>query len=165
MKYWRSLGHKIVMFLDDGIGVDSCYEIASATNMFVEESIVDFGFLLADDKCYWEPVREIVWLGHVLNMNEHILYITEDRIKRLESFTDSLLFELRGNSSRIIKVRALASVVGQVISLQSVLGKIVRLCRRELYKCILSTASWNAGHTRGKRRYSVLAVKPKTLER
>ena len=27
MKYWRSLGHKIVMFLDDGIGGDSCYDL------------------------------------------------------------------------------------------------------------------------------------------
>ena len=116
VKYWRSLGHKIVMFLDDGIGGDSCYEIASETSRFVKESIVYFGFLLADDKCYWEQVREIVWLGHMLNMNEHKLYITEERIRRLESFTDSLLFQLRGNSSSIIKVRALASVVGQVIS-------------------------------------------------
>ena len=77
-------------------------------------------------------------------MNEHKLYITEERIRQLESFTDSLLFQLRGNGSSIIKVRALASVVGQVISLQSVLGKIVCLRTRELYKCILLTASWNA---------------------
>ena len=92
------------------------FEIASETSRFVKESIVDFGFLLADDKCYWEPVGEIVWLCHVLNMNEHKLYITEERIKGLEYFTDSLLFQLMGNSSSIIKVRALASAVGHVIS-------------------------------------------------
>ena len=44
------------------------FEIASETSRFVKESIVDFGFLLADDKCYWEPVRVIVWLGHVLKI-------------------------------------------------------------------------------------------------
>ena len=68
MKYWRSLGHRIVMFLDDGIGGSTCYELASETSRFVKESLVDFGFLLADNKCNWEPVKEVVWLGHVLNM-------------------------------------------------------------------------------------------------
>ena len=101
-------------------------------------------FLLADDKCHWEPFREVVWLGHVLNMNDHRLYITEERIKRLENFTDSFMYQIRGNNSGIIKVRALASALGQVISLQSVLGKIVRLRTRALYGCILSKASWNA---------------------
>ena len=74
------------------------FEIASETSRFVKESIVDFGVLLADnydDKCYWEPVREIVWLCHVLNMNKHKLYIIEERIKGLEYFTDSLLFQLQ----------------------------------------------------------------------
>ena len=144
VKYWRSLGHKIVMFLDDGIGGDSYYRLASESSRFVRQSIVEFGFLLADDKCHWEPVREVVWLGHVLNMNDHRLYITEERIKRLENFIDSIMYQIRGNSSGISKVRALASAVGQVISLQSVLGKIVRLRTRALYSCILSKASWNA---------------------
>ena len=51
----------------------------------------------------------------IKNMNKHKLYITEERIKGLEYFSDSLLFQLRGNSSSIIKVRALASAVCQVI--------------------------------------------------
>ena len=59
----------------------------------------------------------MVWLGHVLNMSDHRLYITEERIKRLENFTDSFMYQIRGNNSGIIKVGAL----GQVISLQSVL--------------------------------------------
>lgn len=34
--------------------------------------------------------------------------------------------------------------MGQIISMQTVLGKIVQLKTRELYKCILTAASWNA---------------------
>ena len=144
VKYWRSLGHRIVMFLDDGIGGSTCYELASEASRFVKESLVDFGFLLADDKCNWEPVKEVVWLGHVLNMSLFRLYITDERISRLESFIDSLLYQIRGSNCGLINVRAIASAVGQIISLQSVLGKVVRLRTRELYGCILTKASWNA---------------------
>ena len=144
VKYWRSLGHKIVMFLDDGIGGSACFEAALASSNFVRNSIVEFGFLLAHEKCNWEPVRVAVWLGHVLNMNDNKLFITDERIGRLEIFIDSIMYQLKGHTPEIIKVRVLASVVGQVISLQSVLGKIVRLRTRELYNCIMSKASWNA---------------------
>ncbi|MEW8545049.1 MAG: reverse transcriptase domain-containing protein [Candidatus Thiodiazotropha sp.] len=144
VKYWRSLGYKVIMFLDDGIGGSSCFETAVETSRFVRNSIIEFGFLLANEKCNWEPVRQVVWLGHLLNMNEHKLYITEERIRRLEIFIDSIMFQLKGDNTDIVKVRLLASAVGQVISLQGVLGKSVRLRTRELYNCILSKASWNA---------------------
>ena len=144
VKYWRSLGHRVVMFLDDGIGGNTSYGLALETSRFVRASLIDFGFLLADDKCNWEPAREAVWLGHVLNMSLYKLFITNDRIKRLEIFIDSLLYQVKQSNSGLIKVRAVASAVGQIISLQSVFGKIVRLRTRELYGCILSKASWNA---------------------
>ena len=98
MKYWRSLGHRIVMFLDDEIGGSTCYELASETRRSVRESLIYFGFLLADDKCNWEPVKEVVWLGHVLNMSLFRLYITDEGISRLESFIDSLLYQIRGSN-------------------------------------------------------------------
>ena len=45
--------------------------MASETTVFVEQSIVDFGFLLADHTCYWKPVIEIVV----------VYYMTGSRVK------------------------------------------------------------------------------------
>ena len=44
----------------------------------------------------------------------------------------------------LIKVRFIACIIGQIISIQTVLGKIVQLKTRELFKSIMSRASWNA---------------------
>ena len=44
----------------------------------------------------------------------------------------------------LVRVRALASVVGQIISMQVVFGKLVCLRTRALYECIISRASWKA---------------------
>ena len=55
-----------------------------------------------------------------------------------------LLFQIDRDQYSLIHVRVLASVVGQIISLQNVIGKIVRLMTRQMYRCILSRASWNA---------------------
>ena len=46
VKYWRSLGHKIVMFLDDRIGGDTRYRLASESSRFVRQSIFEFGFFV-----------------------------------------------------------------------------------------------------------------------
>ena len=48
------------MLLDDGIGGNTSYDLALETSRFVKASLIEFGFLLADDKCNWEPAREAV---------------------------------------------------------------------------------------------------------
>lgn len=144
LKYWRSLGFKVIMFLDDGIGGDVLLEKAKFASTFIRESLLEFGFLLAEDKCSWQPVRKGAWLGHTLDFVANKLYISEERICRLEMSVRSLLFQISSDKLNLVQVRALAGVVGQIISLQSVLGKIVSRMSRYLYKCIVSRVSWNA---------------------
>jgi len=84
------------------------------------------------------------WLGHNLDFVSNRLFISEERIGRLEMSIKSLLFQIIGDKLNLVHVRALAGVVGQILSLQSVLGKIVSRMSRYMYKCILTQASWNA---------------------
>ena len=51
IKHWRRKGHRIVMFLDDGIGVDKSYKTALESSRYVRNSLIDLGFLLAENKC------------------------------------------------------------------------------------------------------------------
>ncbi|XP_053379933.1 uncharacterized protein LOC123555791 isoform X1 [Mercenaria mercenaria] len=132
------------MFLDDGIGGNRDYETAVRSSRCVQNTIKSFGFLFADEKCQWQPTRNVVWLGHVIDMNKNLLFITEERIRILEIKIKSLVLQIRLDKCGIVPVRFLASVAGQIISMQSVIGNKVRLYTRELFKCINARASWNA---------------------
>ena len=45
--FWRSDDHRVVTFLDDGLGGSHTYEQALLSSKFVEQSLVEFGFLLS----------------------------------------------------------------------------------------------------------------------
>ena len=142
--YWRAQGLRVAMFLDDGIGGDKSYDEAFQVSKFVRTSLPKFGFLIAENKCCWEPAQVCTWLGYVWNFIEGQLYATEERICRLESSLNSLIFQLGYQQTNLIPVRYLACVVGQIISLQNAIGKVVRMKTRFLYKCMLHRASWNS---------------------
>ena len=122
--FWRAKGHKIIMFLDYGIGGARTLDEAVRSSIFAKESL---GFLLAKEKCKWEPSLQAIWVGHDIDMQEAKLYITEEKIRRLEIAIESLLCQTEKDQYSLIHVRVLASVIGQIISLQHVIGKRVRL--------------------------------------
>ncbi|MEW8547530.1 MAG: DNA N-6-adenine-methyltransferase, partial [Candidatus Thiodiazotropha sp.] len=142
--FWRSVGHKVITFLDDGLGGDTDYEIAVRSSCFIRKSIQEFGFLLANEKCEWLPKLQITWLGYFICMATGRFFITDDRIKRLEISARSLLGQLASQELRIVPARFAASIAGLIISMQMVMGKLVRLKTRELYKCIDSRLSWDS---------------------
>ena len=144
IKYWRSVGINIVMFLDDGIGGSTDYDLATKHSMFVRDSLTDVGFLLADDKYDWIPRQVATWLGHVLNFIDNTLLVTDDRIMRLEARIDSISHGAQESKFSLVNVKLLASVIGQIISLLFVLGSYVNLRTRNLYECILCRCSWNS---------------------
>ena len=125
--FWRAKGHKIIIFLDDGIGGARTLDEAVRSSMFAKESLLGLGFLLAEEKCKWEPSLQAIWLGHDIDMQEAKLYITEERIRRLKIAIESFLCQTEKDQYSLIHVRVLASVIGQIISLQHVIGKRVRL--------------------------------------
>jgi hypothetical protein len=84
IRYWRYLGHKVVMFLDGGIVGHAVYEKAKISSNFVRSSLLEFRFLLADNKCCWSPSRLVSWLGHTIDYNTHCMFIAEERIAGLE---------------------------------------------------------------------------------
>ena len=53
--FLRSKGHKNVMFLDDGIGGSNRYDFALHSSQYVKQTLIEFGFLLAENKCCWNP--------------------------------------------------------------------------------------------------------------
>ncbi|XP_053400643.1 uncharacterized protein LOC128557357 [Mercenaria mercenaria] len=143
VKKWREIWFKIVLFLDDGLGGASTFETAFTTAKFIRQDLLNFGFLLAKDKCHWLPCLYAVWLGYEWYMSDSILKVTEDRICRTEKLLDDLINQI-GNGSVLVPVRKIACLIGQLISMQSAIGDTVRLRSRSLYDCVASRSGWNA---------------------
>ena len=82
VKFLRSQGHKVVMYLEDGIGGRNKYDAAVHLSTHVRTTLIEFVFLLAHDKCHWDPTSVKTWLGYILNMSQGKLFVTYERIER-----------------------------------------------------------------------------------
>lgn len=143
VKYWRSKALKVIMYLDDGICGCSSYDVALVTSNFIKQSLESFGFIIAHEKCTWDPSRVATWLGILWDFTTGKIHITVDRIQRfMKEF--ELVLNLLYVGKRYIHVKVLACIVGQIISMQMVIGHVTRLKTRALYECIISRASWNS---------------------
>ena len=111
-QFWRENGVNVVLYLDDGFGmnkdVSSCYEDAQ----FVKESLIEAGLFINEEKSGFNPVTKLEWLGIVWNSTEFTLSIPE---RRVYDIMYSLCVILK--SYPIFTARHLAQVVGRVISM------------------------------------------------
>ena len=144
LTFWRSRGYRMIMYLDDGLGGESTLEQAGALSKFTNTSLQDFGFLIAQEKCQWQPSQSVTWLGFNWCTVTGLLHASEQRIDRLDSALSSLIYQMQSDKRGLVPVRFVASIVGQIISLQNAVGKLARLKTRALYRCIDTRASWNA---------------------
>ncbi|XP_053391340.1 uncharacterized protein LOC128554120, partial [Mercenaria mercenaria] len=140
---WRSLGLKVVLFLDDGLGGANSYECALRDSVFVRQDLINFGFLLAEEKCNWQPCLRLVWLGYNWDMELGILSVTIERLDRAKKLIDELVSKI-SSGHVLIPVRKIACIVGHLLSMQCVFGTVVRLKSRSLYQAVQTRASWNA---------------------
>jgi hypothetical protein len=51
VRYWRSLGFNIVMYLDDGLGGASELERSISFSHLVKKDLLELGFIIAESKC------------------------------------------------------------------------------------------------------------------
>ncbi|XP_033758108.1 uncharacterized protein LOC117340457 [Pecten maximus] len=145
VKHVRGQGHKLVMFLDDGIGGHGTVGGANVASQCVKRCLRDYGFLIADEKCQWEPSQDVTWLGYTWAMIEGVLRVSTDRVDRLVSLLKHTMSLVCSRGQLLFSARYIASIVGLVISMHSVIGSMVRLRTRELSASLLTRASWNAG--------------------
>ena len=134
VKHWRSQALRIVVYLDDGLGVCGTKDTCLQQSLLVHSDLFSSGFVPNKDKCMWIPVQLIRWLG----FHWGLLSIPEDKIS-------VLLASIREvSSSRVVTARMLAQVTGRIISCMSVFGRICKIMTKALHSVIDSRAYWNA---------------------
>jgi hypothetical protein len=80
VKYWRNAGIRIVVYLDDGWGINKDFASASEDALFVKLTLQKAGFINFD-KSIFVHVQIIEWLGYVWDLQTGFLRIPERRLQ------------------------------------------------------------------------------------
>lgn len=64
VSYWKSLGRRIITFLDDGIGGAADFLLCSELSSQCRADLGCAGFFINDQKSVWIPSQVGVWLGY-----------------------------------------------------------------------------------------------------
>ena len=136
VRYWRANGLRIVVYLDDGIGLEQQHEAAAASK-FVQDTLHRCGLVANVTKSQWEPTSRLQWLGFDLNIAEGTIRVPEQKVSQLKV----LLIELK--QQKFAKARMIAKVTGKLISMWLGLGSTMRLMSRSLYSVLQTRTSWS----------------------
>ena len=120
LNLWHSRGIQISLFLDDGIGIEKCYEKAITNSNYVKSSLQQAGFVLNIEKSIWEPCKHLTWLGITIDLHKNKLFIPKERISSIKLYIDTIL------NTPFTSARILSRLVGKLISTKYVLDDIVR---------------------------------------
>lgn len=137
VKYWRFAGNKIVVFLDDGWGVNSSFELTKNDADFVLDTLKKAGFIVNLDKSIFIPVQCLEWLGLIWDLENGFLKIPDRRIRSALDCLDSLL------QFPLASAKKLAQVAGKIISMSPVLGNVCMLQTKAFFHLIKSRTSWD----------------------
>ena len=143
IKYWRSSGIRIILYLDDGIGMAKSMQSAVSIAHKVHSDLIAFGFLIAETKCGWDPLQRVQWLGHYFNSDGCVIEVTQERLDRFLQSLDTFVSQITMGTLWVC-VRSLASLVGQIQSMRGAIGSTVLLRTKYTQMCIEERMSWNS---------------------
>ncbi len=127
---WRAEGIKLILYLDDGLGLADSYEEAKKHAGRVRQDLKLAGFCINDKKSVWAPTKKLTFLGFEINLGARSLATPE--IKRQET----LQLAQAVISQRHASARKLAKLAGKIISMHTVLGDIALIGTKRLWKQI-----------------------------
>lgn len=79
IKKWRAEGINVAMYLDDGlIWASSKNECLTASHR-IRQDLQNAGSQVSEEKCQWNPVFELTWLGYVINLENYYIKPTPER--------------------------------------------------------------------------------------
>ena len=107
--YWRGLGIKIAVYIDDGAGSDKDNLLARQHSKQVKNTLIQAGFVVNTEKSIWEPARVMTWLGITLDTVTNEYYIPHNRVVKIKTLITHLL------SSPYTTARKIAQLVGSII--------------------------------------------------
>ena len=100
VKLWRENSIKIVMFIDEGFGLNKSLQKCQKQSKFVRQSLVQAGFKINNEKSIWEPQKSLEWIDLFWDGNCFSLSIPDRRISDFLSEMNNVLKILPKTSAR-----------------------------------------------------------------
>jgi hypothetical protein len=138
VKYWRSQGHRIILYLHDGWGIESNFNICKAFADRVRQNLESAGFFINKDKSVWEPSRRVPWLGFIWDLNTFSLEIPLEKITRFKNDIILAMSELS-----VLTARRLAKITGKIISFIPSYGNKCGIMCRNMLMIIATSRYWD----------------------
>jgi len=136
VKYWRSQGLRVILYLDDGVLAVSGKQAALEASGKVRQDLRKAGLVENISKSNWHPSQRLTWLGFDLDLEVGQIAIPQEKIIALRSLVQSTL------EFKQIKAKLLASILGKIISMALGLGPVSRLMTRSLYALLNTRHFW-----------------------
>ena len=137
IRYWRSCGLRIFMYLDDGAGAESDQQPAQRMSEKVARDLRAAGFNLSP-KRDMVPRQKDNLLGFCVDLANGQFTVTPKRQSKLKDMLSRL--QRKGSAS----ARDLAKLAGTIISMSLVLGQAAQLRTRALYRRINAAEAWDS---------------------
>jgi len=135
VRFWRGLGLKVVLYLDDGILAANGLQMTAQASRQVQMDLAKAGFIVNESKSQWEPVKKLTWLGFEIDLGAGQLTVPDGKLMCLCELLQSLL------EGTFVPAKVLAGVVGRIISMSLALYPIARLITHSLYTTLNSRSS------------------------
>ena len=106
--------------------------------------MVLYGLLAEEVKSEWGARRNLVWTGLVWDTVGFKLWVTEEKLVRVECLLEDLWME-RG---KVVKVRKIAKVAGVIGSFTLTMGNVARFYTRGMLSQVaekVGRAGWESG--------------------
>ena len=136
IKYWRSQGLRVIIYLDDGVVAVKGKETADAASKKVRNDLKKVGLVENHEKSNWMPTQCLRWLGFVIDLEGGKVKVPTEKLEALQLQLKQAML------SKALTARSVASITGKVISMSIALGQVSRLMTRSLYALISTRHSW-----------------------
>ena len=137
VRFFRSQGYQIVIYLDDGILIVSGYEKACSARKLVKGVLCNAGLVLNHDKSRLLPSHKGSWLGFDIDLESGSIFVPEKKIMELKAQLSLAL------AKDLLPAKVIARLTGKIISMSIAIGSIARLRTRSLYATLLTRKSWH----------------------
>ena len=134
---WRSMGLKVVLYVDDGICIAKSKNVAAKGTAIILKDLKESGFLVNKDKSALAPQRDGKWLGFRIDLNTGKFYIPQHKMNKLRSALAIIL------KKQVASARDIAKITGLLMSMSIAIGPNVRLRTRGMYAMINRRKFWN----------------------
>jgi hypothetical protein len=101
VKHWRAAAHKIIVYLDDGMGASHSFSSCLNQATRVRSDVISSGFVPNVEKCIWFPTQRLTWLGLDWDLKMKSLSIPQKKITKMLVSINAILV------SRKVKARQL----------------------------------------------------------